>query len=311
MISLLPAFFLGVVLLLFSADSFVKVSSKVWLAFKISPLVIGTTVVALGTSLPELAVSLIASAKNDQGLAVGNIIGSNIVNVFLVLAVGILLGNINIGTNKTQRNALVLVLATMGYFFLSVLIPSARVFGLIMVFSAVVFTFFEVQMGIVGRNHEDKKYVNGKKNCKFSSKLFWTLVFSSLGIAGGGFAVVHSIENISLLTGYSTTVLGLSITAIATSLPELLTTVFCCKKDQGKIATGDILGSNIYNLLLIGGIVSLFSPTKTILMKDFVVLGIATFCLVFLVFRYAGRKVPRKFGIILLLFFFAYMFTLR
>jgi len=304
-------FLLGIIVLLFSVDAFVKISSKVWLALRISPLIIGVTIVAIGTSLPELIVSLIASAKNDQGLAVGNIVGSNIINVFFVLGVGILLGNINIGTSKTQRSALFLVLATAIYLFLGKIISSPMIFGLIMIATAVVFSWFEVHLGILGRDHEDKAFVNGKRVRKFNSKMFWSLLLAFAGVVGGGFLVVDSIERISLLTGYSTTILGLSVIAVVTSLPELLTTVFSRKKDQGKIAIGNILGSNIYNLLLVGGIISLVFPVKAVFGRDLYTLAFATFCAVILIFVYAGKKVPKKIGAILLVFFFLYLLSLR
>lgn len=304
-------FLVGIIILLFSTDAFVKISSKVWLALRISPLIIGVTIVAIGTSLPELIVSLIASVKNDQGLALGNIVGSNIINVFLVLGVGILLGNINIGTSKTQRSALFLVFATAIYLFLGMIIPSPMIFGLVMIATAIVFSWFEVHLGILGRDHEDKAFVNGKRAGKFNSKMIWSLLLALAGVVGGGFMVVDSIEKISLLTGYSTTILGLSVVAIATSLPELLTTVFSRKRDQGKIAIGDILGSNIYNLLLIGGIVNLFSPVKTVFSRDLYTLAFATFCVMILIFVYAGKKVPKKVGAILLAFFFLYLLSLK
>lgn len=304
-------FFISVVVLLLSADAFVKIASKIWLALRISPLIIGTTIVAVGTSLAELGVSLIASFKNDRGLAVGNIVGSNIANVFLVLGIGVLLGNINIGISKTQRSAIFLLLATGIYVLTNTIFSSAVVSGLVMISLAVVFSWLEVYWGILGRNHEDKKYVNGKKK-KFNSLMLGTLLLSVSGIVVGGIGIVYSVEKISLLTGYSTTTLGLSITAMATSLPELSTTVFSRKKDQGKIAIGNILGSNIYNLLLIGGIVNLFFPVRgAVLSRDLYILAFATFCLAFLVFFYAGRKVPKKIGLVLLIFFFLYLFSLK
>jgi len=304
-------FFIGIVLLLVSADIFVKICSKLSQALKISPLVIGTTIVAIGTSLPELIVSLLACVRSDFGLAVGNILGSNIINVFLVLAVGIILGNINIGTSKTQRNALYLLVVTLLFVLLTTSLRMPVFSGLIMIALAIGFSFFEIHLGILGRNHEDKVYANGRKKYKFDLKMAFLLLFSLLGVVSGGIMAVTSIEKIAVLTGYSTTILGLSITAIATSMPELLTTIFSRKKDEGKIAIGNILGSNIYNLLLVGGIISLFSKPVTITPFEWTMFFLATAFLVSLIFLYRGRKVPKKIGIVLLLFFVVYLLTLK
>src|SRR3989338_9680485 len=107
----------GIVLLLFSTKTLIKLSEVLSKSFKLSPLIIGMTVVAIGTSLPELSVSAIASARQDYSFAVGNIIGSNIVNILLVFSVGVLIGNLRIGTTKTPRNALILLLFTFLYTF--------------------------------------------------------------------------------------------------------------------------------------------------------------------------------------------------
>jgi len=104
----------GIVLLLFSTKTLIKLSETLSLSLRLSPLVIGMTVVAIGTSLPELSVSTIASGRNDISLAIGNIIGSNIVNILLVFSVGALIGKLRIGTTKTPRNAIILIILFLG-----------------------------------------------------------------------------------------------------------------------------------------------------------------------------------------------------
>lgn len=311
MLVYLLLFLAGIIILLLSAEFFVKLSSRLWLSLRLSPLIIGATVVTVGTTLPELGVSLAASLKSDSGLAIGNIVGSNIINVFLVFAVGIILGNINIGTNKTQKNAFFLLLSTVLYIFLTVFFKAPKISGVIMIISALIYFAAEMLFGIEGREHEDKRFFcKGQKHQRAISLLF-SFLLTIFGIFIGGTATVYSIEKIAFLTGWSTTLLGLSVVAIATSLPELLTTVFSRKKDQGKAALGDILGSGIYNLLLIGGLVNIFSPAGTISNKNILVLIFATLCLTGLIFKYAGKLVPKKIGLVLLCFFFIYIFTLK
>lgn len=219
-------FAIGVVILLFSTEYLAKISSKMWAALKLSPLIIGCTIVAIGTSLPEMAVSLTAVLKGDQGLATGNIVGSNIANILLVFAVGIFLGHINIGISKTQKTGLMMLLATGLYLWLSFTVASPQVLGVILVGLAILFSLLEIFMGMSGRNHEDKAFV-AHKNSRFGPAMIGKVMVVVAGVILGGMIVVYSIEELSLVSGYSTTILGLSVTAIATSLPELLTVVFC------------------------------------------------------------------------------------
>ena len=126
----------------------------------------------------------------------------------------------------------------------------------------------------------------------------------------GSQLAVSAIEGISQLTGYSTAILGLSLTAIATSLPELLTTIVSQEEHQEKITVGNILGSNIYNLLLIGGIINLSSVKNGISPKDWVTLFLVTVFFVFILRRYSGKNIPRRYGFILLGGLILYLATL-
>ena len=307
--SVLILFILGVFLLLFSTEIFVKMAQKISVLFRISPLIIGITIVAVGTSLPELSVSLIAAIKHDSGLALGNIIGSNIVNIFLVLPVGILLGKIKIGTIKTQRNSFLLLLATLLFVLIMTLFHFPPIAGLILLSFALLFTVGEYIWGVRGRKNEDKLCFT-KNNCKFRQIDLMLLLFSLAGILTGGSILVNSVEKISFITGLSTTILGLSLTAIATSMPELLTTLITLRSKEEKMALGNIIGSNIYNLLLVGGLIALTTPVIVIPGIDWSFLLLATASLSLLIFAYKGRVIPKKYGVFLLIFFFIYILSL-
>ena len=137
-----------------------------------------------------------------------------------------------------------------------------------------------------------------------------TLIALILLVILGSQLSVSAIEGISQLTGYSTAILGLSLTAIATSLPELLTTIVSQEEHQEKITVGNILGSNIYNLLLIGGIINLSSVKNGISPKDWVTLFLVTVFFVFILRRYSGKNIPRRYGFILLGGLILYLATL-
>lgn len=307
MYSFLLQFGIGLVILLFSTHKLVELAKNISHTLRISPLIVGITVVAIGTSLPELAVSLVAVIKNDVGLAVGNIIGSNIVNILMVFPVGLFIGKLRIGTTKTQRNALFLLGATAIFFVTQSFGSFKSISGWLLIGLAVAISMVEYTLGIFGRTHEDVKQFKSTKYKRLGCGVVVNVTLLLIGIIGGSVLVVNSVEAISLLTGISTTILGLTIIAVATSLPELLTTIFSQEDHQEKITVGNILGSNIYNLLLIGGIVSLFSSSAAIQQKEWIWLTVVTLGFVAILRYYKGKNPPRWIGIILMLLFLVYL----
>ncbi len=311
MLQLSLQFIVGVTILLFSTRAFVKSAEKISLAFRVSPLVIGATVVAIGTSLPELAVSVIASIKGDMGLALGNIIGSNITNIFLVLPVGIFVGKLRIGTTKTQRNVLMLTIVTLVFIFFYLWSVPSLVAGKICLAGAILVTIIESLWGITGRTHEDVKRYKKISNVFFRIHDVLIILGALGGIIVGGFIVVANIQRLSLATGLTTTVLGLSLSAIATSLPELLTTIFSERDHEDKMTIGDIMGSNLYNLLLIGGLSLTISSWGSIRSHELLMLIGSTAVLMIITLVFKGKVIPKYVGLLLLIFFAYYIYELK
>ena len=309
MYEILLKFGIGLIILLFCTQKLVELAKKVSRIFRISPLIIGITIVAIGTSLPELAVSVISVIKHDAGLALGNIIGSNIINVLMVFPLGLFIGKLRIGTSKTQRNALIL-LGVTGIFLITQFLGKINsISGVSLISLAIIVSIIEYRLGVFGRTHEDAKQFKKIVNERLSINLIALGLFLVLGIIGGGIIIVDSVEAISLLTGISTTILGLTLTAVATSLPELFTTIFSQEDNQEKITVGNIIGSNIYNLLLVGGIVCLFPLASVIQAKEWVWLSITTVGFVAILRFYRGQKPPRMIGVVLILLFIIYIVT--
>lgn len=304
-------FALGIILLLLSTQFFIKKAEHISVTLKLSPLIIGLTVVSIGTSLPELMVSIIAVFRGDVGLATGNIIGSNIINVFLVFAVGIISGKLRVGTTKTQRNIFMMSGLTGLFLLLYFLGISNVISSVVLISCALIVTFSEYVWGVNGRNHEDAKIKRKTKVDKFTSGDIFKLSGSLTGVVVGGIMTVTSVEQLSVLIGFSTTVLGLSITAIATSLPELMTTIFSQQDHEEKITIGNIIGSNIYNLALIGGIILFFSSWKIITTYEIVMLILATIGFTLIVVINKGKIIPKYTGFILLILFAVYLYFLR
>lgn len=303
------AFVVGIIILLISADLFVKKAPNLSVALRISPLVIGTTIIAVGTSLPELIVSTLAAARADQGLAFGNIIGSNIANILLVFPAGILIGDLRIGTTKTQRNMVILLLASCIFYSIGRIFPYPFT-GLFLIASAILFTAEEYRWGIVGRTHEDRKRFIHQKS-KIDGKTLLFFIVSIIGVVVGGIITIYGVEQISRLTGYSTALLGLTIAAIGTSLPELFTTIFSEEEHEDKLAIGNIIGSNIYNVLLIGGIIHLFPGTPVMKSAEWILFLLSAGVLASIVYYYRGKVIPKKVGILLLAGFVCYILYLQ
>ncbi len=311
MVSFIGLFIAGVILLLISTDYFMKSATRLSVALRLSPLIIGLTVVSIGTSLPELVVSIIAAAEGDMGLATGNIIGSNITNVLLVFAVGILAGKIRVGTIKTQRNIYIVSVLTGLYLLLYAFSVSHIVSGLILLACTIIVSYYEYSLGVQGRQYEDQTPYHVSPKTKFAPKDIWIVLGTLLGIVIGGMLTVTSVEGLSLILGLSTTVLGLSITAIATSLPELMTTIFSQRNHEEKLTIGNLIGSNIYNISLIGGMILVLSPWYRITPYEYLTLISVTALFAIIIVLYRGKEIPTYVGVVLLGLFSVYIYYLR
>lgn len=311
MIAYLIKFLIGVVILLLATQLFVKLAVKLSEIFRLSPLVIGLLIVSFGTTLPELSVALTSSRSGDAGLAAGTIVGSTVVNFILVLPAAILLGtDIRIGTTKTQRSGIILFLATVLFITLQILPIPPVVSGIILFLALVGSTYLEYRWGTLGRLKEDKAVIDLFKKRKITPDLIVGILFSIVCVTVGGILVVTSMEDLAALSGYSTTILGLTLTGIATSLPDIFTAVSSQKKDEDKLTIGHITGGSLYNLLFIGGITNILGGYISLGSVEIIfLLGLVVlFCLI-LVF-YKGKNIPKWIGIVLLLIFLIYIYTL-
>ncbi len=310
MFAYLVKFFFGVIILLLSTQIFVRLSVKLSKVFRISPLVIGMVVVSFGTTLPELSVSITSSTTGNLGLASGTIMGSTIVNFFLVLPAAILLGdNLRIGTTKTQRSGLVLLFSVVLFLSLQKLGINHYVSGALLILGVIGSNILEYKWGVIGRVQEDKPVIDLFKKEKATPDLILGIVFSVAAVTLGGLLIVTAMEDLSAISGYSTTVLGLTLAGIATSLPDLFTAVSSQKKDEDKLTIGHIIGGSIYNLLFIGGVTNIVGGTIDISITEtaFLIGAVAIFLLILRFYK--GRDIPKWIGIALLLMFFIYIYA--
>ncbi|WP_294360780.1 calcium/sodium antiporter [uncultured Clostridium sp.] len=302
---------IGFVLLIKGADYFVDGSSAIAKKVGIPSVIVGLTLVSLGTSAPELAVSVISSIQGNNDITLGNVIGSNLFNSLVVLGVSAMIVPLVIKKKDTKRDfsvnifstILVVVLTLVGFLLGGKVI--SRLDGIILLICTLIYMVILIFQS-KGNNSED---ISEIEDIKLSTKI----ILSIIGVAGitiGGQLVVNSSKEIATTFGISDKLIGLTIVAIGTSLPELVTSVVAILKGEDDIALGNILGSNTFNLLLILGTASAINPIKvsTSLFIDLAVLLVVTLFIGALVFinKKEEKTISRKEGFLLIMVYIVY-----
>ncbi len=304
----------GFVLLIWSADRLVVGASSVARNLGISPLVIGLTIVGFGTSAPELVVSAIAALEGTPGLAVGNALGSNVANIGLILGVTILLMPLQVQSGTLKREFPVLLLATALTLLLLLDGNINRFDGMVLSLSLVGLSVWFVLSALKQANRDDpfieelKQEVPGA--IPTAQALFWLMV-GLIVLPLSSQLLVTGASDIALKLGISDTVIGLTIVALGTSLPELAAAITSALKKEDDLALGNILGSNLFNLLGVLGIAGLLHPlqlNELVLRRDYPVMFAMTAILAMLAFTPGNktRRIPRAGGALLLVAYLTY-----
>lgn len=255
-------FLIGLGLLWLGAELMIRNASRVAGALGLSPIIIGLSVVSLGTSAPELVVSIVAAAHQNSGISIGNIVGSNIANIGLILGIGILINPMKIKETWIQREVLIMIFSTVVFYGLAYYGYQLSISdGLVLLFLLVLFLFYLIRFsakeinefrlaGLSNSEMQPQKISTGKKIIL----LILTLLGAAILILGSE-VTVNSGKEIASDFGLSDMIIGLTLVAIGTSLPELATTIIAAIRKETDLIVGNVIGSNIFNLLLIGGIV--------------------------------------------------------
>ena len=318
---------LGFALLVKGADWFVDGSAGIAGKCKISPLVIGLTVVAFGTSAPELAVSIASAVQHYTDISIGNVVGSNICNILLILGLSALLHSLPVQKNSLKLDLPVLLLASVLLIGLGAWGGALQWWdGLILLAVLSVYMFILLRGAIKSQKQqrtleplpepeaEKEEKPKGKLGAwyeKMQQKLWFLILLALVGlgmVVGGGTLLVDSAQYIADKMGVPPRIIGLTVVAIGTSLPELVTSVVAAKKGETDIAVGNIIGSNIFNIFLVAGAASLFYPlTFTVqgnLIDAIVALGAAVLLTCFAFFK--GHKLGKVAGAVMLACFIGY-----
>ena len=297
---------LGFVFLAKGADFFVDGASSIAKRFKIPQLVIGLTIVAMGTSMPEAAVSIKAAISGNADISIGNVVGSNILNILIILGVSSVIFPLMVKKSTLRVDIPIVIGATTVLFLLGL---SGKVFwwgGLIMLLGFGIYLTY-LFIGAKKNNEDDETEIK-------DMPIWKSVIFVILGIAliifGSEFAV-ETATNLAKMAGWSDAFIGLTIVALGTSLPELFTSVMAAIKKNPDIAIGNVVGSNIFNILFILGITSLIIPINfapSFLIDTAISLGCAV---LLLVLSLKGGKLRRWGGAIMLISYggyFAYLY---
>lgn len=302
----------GFALLLFGGESVVRGSVALAQRLGVSPLIVGLTIVGFGTSLPEMVVSVNAALVGSQGLAVGNVVGSNIANILLILGVAAVIAPIAVHPGAVKRDLLGMSAATLVYVGLGMSGQIVFWQGVLMLIALMSYIGFTVW-------HDNKSNDEAAELHRDEAAEMGEIPLRTVSIAGiiivGLFAVVVGAE--WLVTGATTLatefgvpeeVIGLTVVAIGTSLPELATSIVAAYRGHSDVCVGNVLGSNLFNLFGITGVTALLAPlpfSDKIVSFDLWILLAAT--AIIIPFMLTGRRISRPEGIVLLILYVSFI----
>lgn len=303
-------FVVGLVLLYFGAEFLVAGASAVALRLGITPLVVGLTVVAFGTSAPELLVCLMAAFKGTDDISVGNIIGSNIANIALILGCASLVRPLEVHVQAVRREFPVMAVASIMMVLVAFDGTITRLEGGILAVSMVfylLFAFLAAQKG----GEVDIEGMDELEETDTEAPAFGDIakiVGGILGLAGGAYLMVESATVIAKAIGIPELVIGITVVAFGTSLPELATSLVAAYRDESDISVGNVIGSNIFNIFLVLGLSAIVVPIAVgqaaIDIDLWIMLGVAIG--IWPILR-TGHRVSRLEGALMLVFYFGYV----
>ncbi|MBQ9814034.1 MAG: calcium/sodium antiporter [Thermoguttaceae bacterium] len=308
----------GFYALIKGADVFVDGSAALAKNFRIPSLIIGLTIVALGTSAPELAVSLSAALQGSNEIALSNVIGSNIFNLLCILGACAFISSVPVGKDALRRDYPVTIAATL---FALIMIAGpcllngkltrsamydatgtvSRITGAVLL---IAFVAYIVQLIVEAKKNPVDDEI---KDNLATWKCFAFIVVGLIMIAAGGKGVVYSAQAIARAAGVTETLIGLTIVALGTSLPEFVTSLVAARKGQTELAIGNVLGSNIFNLMFVLGTSALIRPIEANAASLYDLAILAAVSVLAYVFAFTRRRVGRSEGAVMIAIYIGYV----
>lgn len=292
----------GVFLLLIGGDFLVKSAASLAKKLNISPFLIGVTVVSFGTSAPELIVSLKAAFNGSSGIAIGNVIGSNIANLALVLGITVLIRPIVLDPKKLRFSWFAMLVASLMFLGFSIDGILDRVDGLFLISGLILFLILSIRK-------RDDSFVEEELEKTLKTNLIPVyFIFGAAGLYYGSELLVDNAITIAKSFGISEFIIGVSVVALGTSLPELVTSIIAIIKGQSSISVGNLIGSNVFNIFAVLGITSAVNPLKAdsfLIAIDLpIMLGVTLLTGLFLL---VSKKLGRIEGLLLITIYIMYI----
>jgi cation:H+ antiporter len=311
MTSLIPLLLLivGFVALILGANWLVNGATSVGIRAKLSPLIIGLTIVAFGTSLPEMIVNVFSCAKGSPGLAIGNIIGSNTMNILLILGVSALIWPIDVSRVSIRRDIPVGFVATLAITLMANYLFTGQARTINWIEGIVLLLMGFAYLLLTMLKNDPKEETEDVQEAMPWGMTILALIAGIIGLYIGGELVSRNAQILAKNWGMSESTIGLTVVATATSLPELITSIVAALKKNSGIAIGNVLGSNILNIFMVLGISALITPLPfdPIMNKQLMILFAANILMFMFVFTGKGRKISRWEGALLTLGYVGFM----
>ena len=301
----------GLVLLVFAGDYLVRGSVGLAENLGISPLVIGLTVVAFGTSAPELFISTQAALSGSPGIAIGNVVGSNVANVLLVIGLPALIAPLAATEPGLRRNMTVMLGVTAVYFWMSMNGIVGRLEGLVLFAMLAAYIGWQIHMARARREPQDDYHEEIGEAPHDKYRIGLSIVGGLIGLPVGAQLTVLGASDIARAFGVSDEAIGLTIVAVGTSLPELATTLTAVLRGSTAVAMGNVVGSNLFNIMCILGITGMIVPLSVsdrIIAIDNWVMAATTLILALL--AYARMSAGRIIGVVMVLAYAAYTWSI-
>ena len=304
----------GIALLVYAGDWVVESSTRVAEYFNVSKLIIGVTIVSMGTSLPELCVSISAALDGSANISIGNVVGSNIANICLILGITAIIITLPIARSVIRRDLMILLAATLLFAFSLIDSEINMLEGIFMLMIMVLYMYITFKSAKKESQQTEPEVETEpvKKHNIWISLLL--VVISCAGLIAGSELLVYGAENIARSLGVSDRVIAVTVVAIGTSLPELTTSIIAAIKKELDISVGNIIGSNIFNILCVLGVSTSIKPISlefSYYLSDFIwMLGFSVFILIFTTFRKKKGRLGRTAGILFLLAYAVYAWSL-
>ena len=307
----------GFFLLVKGADYFVEGSSYIAKILKVPTVIVGLTIVSIGTSAPELAVSIVAAVKGESAMSISNVIGSNMFNLLVVLGTCAVIKPVKVKESllKFEFPFSIILTGLLLFFVADKVMPwndvkyssgiigeLGRPAGIIILVILVAFIIILIKSALKQREGMNDEF---KKMNPILCAIY--VIGGVAAIVIGGDVVVDNAKSIALTFGMSETLVGLTIVAMGTSLPELVTSVVASRKGSNDIAVGNVVGSNIFNILLVLGLSATISPMLVLSVSAIDLIILIVVSIVGYIFAFGKKEIDRKEGIIMLLIYAAYM----